>query len=85
MQKDGRLKGPLHIQFVKGVKNAMPVYKAVFDFYVETVKRIAPDASSCGTILRKTQPPGGFVASGPRNPAITVAALIFTGLFSLRE
>lgn len=48
MQKDGRLKGPLHIQFVMGVKNAMPVERAVFDFYVETVRRIAPDATWCG-------------------------------------
>ncbi len=48
MQNDGRLKGPLHIQFVMGVKNAMPVDKAVFDFYVETVKRLAPDATWCG-------------------------------------
>ncbi|MEL7154238.1 MAG: 3-keto-5-aminohexanoate cleavage protein [Pseudomonadota bacterium] len=48
MAGDGRLKGPLYIQFVMGVKNAMPVDKDVFDFYVETVKRIAPDAEWCG-------------------------------------
>lgn len=48
MQADGRLKGPLHIQFVMGVKNAMPVDKQTFDFYVDTVKRIAPDATWCG-------------------------------------
>lgn len=48
MQADGRLKGPLHIQFVMGVKNAMPVDRDVFDFYVKTVKRIAPDATWCG-------------------------------------
>ena len=48
MQQDGRLKGPLHIQFVMGVQNAMPVDRTVFDFYVETVKRIAPDATWCG-------------------------------------
>ncbi len=48
MQKDGRLKGPLHIQFVMGVKNAMPVDREVFDFYVRTVERIAPDATWCG-------------------------------------
>ncbi len=48
MQKDGRLKGPLHIQFVMGVKNAMPVDRDVFNFYVKTVKRIAPDATWCG-------------------------------------
>ena len=48
MQKDGRLQGPLHIQFVMGVKNAMPVDKYVFDFYVKTVKRLVPEASWCG-------------------------------------
>ena len=48
MQADGRLKGPLYIQFVMGVKNAMPVDRDVFDFYVETVKRLAPDAQWCG-------------------------------------
>ena len=48
MAGDGRLNGPLYIQFVMGVKNAMPVDKTVFDFYVETVKRLAPDAQWCG-------------------------------------
>ncbi len=48
MQQDGRLKGPLHVQFVMGVKNAMPVDRAVFDFYVETLHRLAPDATWCG-------------------------------------
>jgi len=55
MQKDGRLKGPLHIQFVMGVKNAMPVDREVFDFYVETVKRLAPDASWCGAGVAANQ------------------------------
>ncbi len=48
MLEDGRLKGPLHIQFVMGVKNAMPVDREVFDFYVRTVERLAPDATWCG-------------------------------------
>ncbi|MEL7001017.1 MAG: 3-keto-5-aminohexanoate cleavage protein, partial [Pseudomonadota bacterium] len=48
MSTDGRLKGPLYIQFVMGVKNAMPVDREVFEFYVQTVKRIAPDAEWCG-------------------------------------
>jgi uncharacterized protein (DUF849 family) len=55
MQKQGKLKGPLHIQFVMGVKNAMPVDRQVFDFYVETVKRIAPDATWCGAGIAKGQ------------------------------
>jgi uncharacterized protein (DUF849 family) len=48
MVEDGRLQGPLYVQFVMGVKNAMPVDRAVFDFYVETLKRLAPDAEWCG-------------------------------------
>lgn len=55
MQREGKLKGPLHIQFVMGVKNAMPVDRAVFDFYVETVRRIAPDATWCGAGIASGQ------------------------------
>ncbi|MEJ1161471.1 3-keto-5-aminohexanoate cleavage protein [Prosthecomicrobium sp. N25] len=47
MVADGRLKGPLYVQFVMGVKNAMPADKPVFDFYIETLKRLAPDAQWC--------------------------------------
>ena len=45
MQKSGQINGPLHVQFVMGVKNAMPVDRESFWFYVETVRRIAPDAT----------------------------------------
>jgi len=48
MAQDGRLKSPLYVQFVMGVKNAMPVNKEVFDFYIRTLKRLAPDAQWCG-------------------------------------
>lgn len=48
MAKDGRITGPLYVQFVMGVKNAMPVDREVFDFYVKTLKRLAPDAEWCG-------------------------------------
>jgi 3-keto-5-aminohexanoate cleavage enzyme len=47
MQADGRLNGPLYVQFVMGVKNAMPADKPIFDFYIETLKRLAPDAQWC--------------------------------------
>ena len=30
-----------------GVKNAMPVDKEVFDFYIQTVNRLVPDAEWC--------------------------------------
>jgi uncharacterized protein (DUF849 family) len=48
MARDGRLKGPLYVQFVMGVKNAMPADERIFDFYIETLKRFAPDAQWCG-------------------------------------
>ncbi len=47
MNKDGRIPGQLYVQFVMGVKNAMPVDRPTFDFYIETVKRIMPDAEWC--------------------------------------
>ncbi|HHL22006.1 MAG TPA: 3-keto-5-aminohexanoate cleavage protein [Aliiroseovarius sp.] len=48
MAGDGRLARPLYVQFVMGVKNAMPVDREVFDFYVKTLRRLAPDAQWCG-------------------------------------
>lgn len=47
MNRDGRIPGRLYIQFVMGVKNAMPVDREVFDFYVKTVERLVPDADWC--------------------------------------
>lgn len=55
MEKDGRIKGPLHIQFVMGVKNAMPVDRPTFEFYVETVNRLCPDATWCGAGIGRNQ------------------------------
>lgn len=48
MHKDGRIPGKLYVQFVMGVKNAMPVDQDVFDYYVKTMNRLAPDAEWCG-------------------------------------
>lgn len=47
MNRDGRIPGKLYIQFVMGVKNAMPVDKDVFDYYIETVERLVPNAQWC--------------------------------------
>ena len=47
MHEAGKFTGKLYVQFVMGVKNAMPVDQHVFDFYVETMNRLAPDASWC--------------------------------------
>lgn len=55
MSKDGRLKAPLYVQFVMGVKNAMPVDKPSFDFFVETLGRLAPDAEWCAAGIGRHQ------------------------------
>src|SRR5210317_2155219 len=55
MNRDGRIPGTLYIQFVMGVKNAMPVDRDVFDYYVKTIKRLAPDAQWCAAGIGKDQ------------------------------
>ena len=55
MYRDGRLKGKPYIQFVMGVKNAMPVDRDVFEFYLKTIKRILPAANWCGAGIGKYQ------------------------------
>jgi len=48
MNQDGRIQDKLYVQFVMGVKNAMPVDRETFDFYIKTVERLAPEAEWCG-------------------------------------
>jgi len=55
MVADGRLKGPLYVQFVMGLKNAMPADEPIFDFYIETLKRLAPDAKWCAAGIGPAQ------------------------------
>ena len=55
MQKAGKIKGPLHVQFVMGVKNAMPVDRAAFEFFVSTLKRLDPSATWTGAGIGKDQ------------------------------
>ena len=55
MERAGQIKGPLHVQFVMGVKNAMPVDRETFAFYVETLKRLAPDATWTGAGIGRDQ------------------------------
>jgi uncharacterized protein (DUF849 family) len=55
MNRDGRIPGQLYIQFVMGVKNAMPADRETFDFYVKTVERLAPDALWCAAGIGPNQ------------------------------
>ena len=56
MQARGELEGTPYVQFVMGVKNAMPADKRVFDFYVETVQRLfGPKAPWCAAGVGRHQ------------------------------
>lgn len=48
MAERGQLEGTPYVQFVMGVKNAMPVDRDVFGYYIHTVRRLfGPDAPWC--------------------------------------
>jgi len=55
MQKAGKIVDPLHMQFVMGIKNAMPVDREVFEFYGHTLRRLAPDATWTGAGIGRDQ------------------------------
>jgi uncharacterized protein (DUF849 family) len=55
MRKADKIGGPLHVQFVMGVKNAMPVDRDVLEFYVKTLERLAPGATWTGAGIGKDQ------------------------------
>jgi len=47
LYEKGQVTDTPYVQFVMGVKNAMPADREVFDFYVKTVNRLFPDAPWC--------------------------------------
>lgn len=55
MNRDGRIPGRLYVQFVMGVKNAMPVDRDVFDYYLRTMQRLAPEADWCAAGIGRHQ------------------------------
>jgi uncharacterized protein (DUF849 family) len=55
MHEEDRLFGNLYVQFVMGVRNAMPVDKEVFDFYVQIMKSRAPKAEWCAAGIGAAQ------------------------------
>lgn len=68
----GKIARSPYVQFVMGVKNAMPVDRPSFDFYIETMKRLLPDSEWCAagigkdqiTINEWTVPAGGHARCG---------------------
>lgn len=56
MARAGKLAGTPYVQFVMGVKNAMPADRTVFDFYVATMKRLfGADADWCAAGVGRNQ------------------------------
>lgn len=56
MADDGRLAGTPYVQFVMGVKNAMPADRDVFDYYIRTVRRLfGEDAPWCAAGIGPNQ------------------------------
>lgn len=56
MADGSKLTGTPYIQFVMGVKNAMPADRDVFDYYVRTVERLfGPDAPWCAAGIGASQ------------------------------
>jgi uncharacterized protein (DUF849 family) len=56
MADKGQLAGTPYVQFVMGVKNAMPVDRDVFDYYIHTVKRLfGEDAPWCAAGIGANQ------------------------------
>ncbi|NCT11693.1 MAG: 3-keto-5-aminohexanoate cleavage protein [Rhodobacterales bacterium] len=55
MAARGQLAGRPYVQFVMGVRNAMPADRDVFDFYVRTVNRFWPGAPWCAAGIGAAQ------------------------------
>ncbi|WP_272005946.1 3-keto-5-aminohexanoate cleavage protein [Roseovarius sp. ZX-A-9] len=55
LHAEGALYGRLYVQFVMGVKNAMPADREVFDFYVALMQARAPEAEWCAAGIGPNQ------------------------------
>jgi 3-keto-5-aminohexanoate cleavage enzyme len=55
LQQEGLIEGPLHVQFVMGIKNAMPIDRDVLEYYIKTLKRLDPQSTWTGAGIGKDQ------------------------------
>ncbi|MBY6146898.1 3-keto-5-aminohexanoate cleavage protein [Mameliella alba] len=55
MMDRGELAAPPYVQFVMGVRNAMPADREVFDFYVKTLRRLFGDVPWCAAGIGRHQ------------------------------
>ncbi|HEY9539521.1 MAG TPA: 3-keto-5-aminohexanoate cleavage protein [Kiloniellaceae bacterium] len=55
MVKDGRLKAPAHVQFVFGLKNALPPKREILEFEVAQLKEVLPGATWTAAGIGRSQ------------------------------
>ena len=55
MSERGEIAGPLHVQFVLNVKNALPARREILEFEVEQLRKLAPDATWTAAGIGRTQ------------------------------
>ena len=55
LYKDNKITGSPYIQFVMGIKNAMPADKSVFNFYIKKIDKLFKEASWCAAGIGKYQ------------------------------
>jgi uncharacterized protein (DUF849 family) len=55
LAKQGLLKNPLHVQFVLGVKNALPAHRDILEFELEKLGELLPDATWAAAGVGKHQ------------------------------
>ena len=55
MAASERLKTPLHVQFVFGLKNALPPCREILEFEVAQLKALAPDATWTAAAIGRSQ------------------------------
>ncbi|MCC0015406.1 MAG: 3-keto-5-aminohexanoate cleavage protein [Rhodobiaceae bacterium] len=53
--EEGKIRAPLHVQFVMGVKNALPVVREALEFMVSELHRLMPAATWTGAGIGKDQ------------------------------
>ena len=53
--EEGKIKAPLHVQFVMGVKNALPVVREALEFMASELHRLMPAATWTGAGIGKDQ------------------------------
>lgn len=52
---EGLLQGPAHVQFVLGIKNALPARRDILEFQVEQLHKVMPDATWTAAGIGRSQ------------------------------